>query len=143
MGRLASLVLVLVFVLSMTLAGCASRDASSQGEGMWVEVNFSDRHRCSRISPEISIYNPPAGTTYYEVRISQRGTPDRYLGGVRWNYGGLNSDNADVIPEGGLGTSYRGPCPNGTGTTSYRFMVYAKSAQDQKLAVAEYVLTLE
>ena len=143
MGRLASLVLLLVFALSMTLAGCGTRDTSSQNEGMWVEVNFSDRHRCSRISPEISIYNPPAGTKYYEVRISQRGNPDRYLAGVRWNFGGLNSDNADVIPEGGLGTSYRGPCPTGGAPTSYRFIVYAKSAQAQKLAVAEYMLTLE
>lgn len=145
MGRSSCLLLACVLLCSSLLTGCGmSGNTSDVPEGTRVEVNFGDRHRCSRISPEITVYNPPRGTAYYEVRVSQVGTsPERYLGGSRWVYGGLNSDGADVIPEGGLSTMYRSPCPSRPGET-YRFTVYCMSKTSTKpLAICDYVINLK
>lgn len=145
MGRSSCLLLACVLLCSSLVTGCGLYgDSSDVPEGTRVEVSFGDRHRCSRISPEITIYNPPRGTDYYEVRVSQVGTsPERHLGGGRWAYGGLNSDGADVIPEGGLLSMYRAPCPSGSGE-SYRFTVYCMNkGSSQPLAISDFIITLE
>ncbi|MDO5537758.1 MAG: MbtF [Desulfovibrionaceae bacterium] len=131
---------------ALCLTGCSTADTTPQ-EGMSVTVNFGDVHRCSRISPEIVVYNPPKGTQYYEVRVTTADTPSRYLGGVRWDYGGLNEDGAQAIPEGALSNSYRGPCPPQgavAGGYQYRFSVSAMSGSSSApLAVSNYNLFLE
>ena len=146
MARLCCRILSCVLLSMMCLAGCSWKEAPVQ-EGMHVEVNFSDVHRCSRISPEILVYNPPRGTVYYDVRVSVVGTsPERYLGGGRWGYGGLNSDGADVIPEGGLLNTYRAPCVSGgmSSDRTFRFTVYAMSRESTTpLAISDYTLTLD
>ncbi len=128
----------------LCLAGCSSQTPAPT-EGMSIAVSFDNVHRCSRISPEITIYNPPRGTSYYEVRLTQVGT-SRYLGGGRWSYGGINEDGADVIPMGALLTSYRGPCPS-AGSVDGRQFTYTVSAMasgsSQPLAVSNYTIMLE
>ena len=145
MGRLSCLLFSCVLLGSSLLAGCAASNTPDEPEGTRVEVNFGDRHRCSRISPEITVYNPPRGTSYYEVRVSLVGSsPERYIGGGRWVFGGLNSDGADIIPEGGLLNMYRSPCPSNLSEKTYRYTVYCMSKDSsQPLAISDYLITLE
>ncbi len=128
---------------ALCLAGC-SANSSNPAEGMSVMVNFDDMHRCSRISPEITIYNAPRGTAYYEIRLTQVST-GIYLGGGTVSYSGLNSDGVDVIPMGVL-RSYRGPCPSQGESASERRFTYSVAATDRagnRLAVSNYTLFLE
>lgn len=112
---------------------------------MHVAVNFGDVHRCSRISPEIAVYNPPAGTEWYEVRVAVEGDRSRYLSASKCRAGSVNEEGADIIPEGGLSASYRAPCPSGSGRDRiFRFTVLAmKSGSSQPLASSDFVLTLD
>lgn len=146
MSRLPVFWLGLTLLVLVALGGCASRDTEGGNAGMNVEVNFADVHKCSRISPEIVVYNPPAGTRYYEVRVSVVGTsPEKFFSGGRWPYGGLNADGADVIPEGGLVNTYKAPCLSpGQSSKTYRFTVYARANNTSApLGIAAASVTLE
>ncbi len=140
-GRAAACLLISAFCLG----GCSSTDSTTE-QDMYVSVNFGDMHRCSRISPEITVYNAPRETQYFEVRVTTAESPVQYLGGGRWNCSGRNEDNADVIPEGALVNSYRGPCPPSTkpGPHEFRYTISAMSRQSEKpLAVQSYTLVLD
>lgn len=140
-----SLAAACLLVSVFCLGGCSSADSTAD-QDMYVTVNFSDLHRCSRISPEIAIYNAPRETQYYEVRLTTADTPAQFLGGGRWKCSGRNEDNADVIPEGALVNSYRGPCPPSTkpGPHQFRYVVSAMSSQSETpLAVRSYTLVLD
>lgn len=136
--------LALVFICALSAGGCSSADSTAQ-DGMSVAVNFGDMHRCSRISPEITIYNAPRETQYFEVRLTPEDNPSQYLGGGRWKCAGRNEDNADVIPEGTLVNSYRGPCPSaGSGSHVFRYTVSAMSSSSSTpLAVSSYTVDLD
>ena len=137
--------LALVFLCALGLSGCSSADTTAH-ESMSVAVNFGDMHRCSRISPEITVYNAPRETQYYEVRLTTEGSPSLYLGGGRWKCTGRNEDNADVIPEGALVNSYRGPCPSASksGSHAFRYTISAMSRDSATpLAVSTYTLDLD
>lgn len=128
------------------LCGCAAKE-EAQGEGaqaaaqedMVVVVDFRDVHRCSRISPEITIQNPPQGTKFYDVRLVERGATERFLGGGRWT-----EDGGGVIPEGALTRHYTGPCPKSGKTPEYIYVVSAMSEPEgQPLAVRLERLNLD
>ncbi len=75
---------------------------------MEVSVDFRDVHRCSRISPEITVAGAPQGTARYEVRLVEYGDRAMLLGSGIW--ADNDDDGAGVIPEGALTPHYRGPC---------------------------------
>lgn len=102
---------------------------------MAIDVGLSDIHRCSRISPQITVTDPPAGTTSYAVRLVEfTRDGERYLGGGTWQ-----ADGSGIIPEGGLTLHYRGPCPQRGRTGSFAYVVSAMGQDKiQPLAVRLY-----
>lgn len=107
----------------------------AKNNDMTLDVSLSDIHRCSRISPQITVTDPPAGTTSYAVRLVEfTRDGERYLGGGTWN-----ADDSGVIPEGGLTLHYRGPCPPRGKTGSFAYVVSAMGQDKiQPLAVRLY-----
>ena len=135
--------LMLIFVISLYLQGCGlfgDKKSDEETPDMEVTVNFQDVHRCSRISPEIMIKNPPKGTTSYDVRLIETNENDEIvLGGGTWA-----DDGSGVIPEGALTAHYRGPCPPQGQTRKYVYVVGAKKGQNpQPLAVRVSMVVLE
>lgn len=103
------------------LTACASKDNPPAPENdMNIQVDFTEVHRCSRISPEITIYNAPVNTRFYDVRLIEEGKEDRYLGGGTWD-----EDGSGVIPEGALTRHYTGPCPAKDRETTFVYVVSA------------------
>ncbi|MDR3320455.1 MAG: MbtF [Desulfovibrio sp.] len=110
---------LIFFWAVLQLPACAVRDADTSS-GMAVSVELSDTHRCSRISPEITVVDAPDSTEYFDIRLVEYGEEDSFLGGGSW----LN-DGSGVIPEGALTKHYRGPCPPLGRTKDYAFIVSA------------------
>ena len=134
------LVLPLLFA-ALLLAACAAKDETSDPEDtMTVTVDISEVHRCSRISPEITVAYAPKGTKFYDVRLIEYGAEEeRYFGGGTWV-----EDGSGVIPEGALTRHYRGPCPPGTKSVDYAYVVSAMENEGaQPLAVRLYRFTQE
>lgn len=131
-----------IYLLSFSLlAGCAARDENSEpdDDAMTVVVDFRDVHRCSRISPEITITNIPRGTRYYDVRLIEGGEQDRFLGGGTWR-----EDGSGIIPEGALTRHYTGPCPQQGKSLTYTYVVSAMESENgQPLEVRLYRLDQE
>lgn len=127
--------LVILLGLSplLLLGGCASRDetAAPIEENMQVSVDFREIHRCSRISPQITVAYAPKGTKFFDVRLVEIGDSERFLGGGRWNL-----DDTGIIPEGALTRHYTGPCPPKDEVTEYAYIVSAMESENgQPLAV--------
>lgn len=114
-----SLLWLVPLSLVFCLGGCASRETPEES-GMEVSVDFREVHRCSRISPEITVAYAPRGTKFYDVRLMQGGEQERYLGGGTWQ-----DDGSGVIPEGALTNHYMGPCPQNDRETEYLYVVTA------------------
>lgn len=113
----------LTLLLSVTgLAACGSKEEPlpPDPQGMTVEVDFRSVHRCSRISPNLTVRNIPRGTAYFDVRLVEQTPAERLLGGGTWS-----NDGSGQIPEGGLTKLYSGPCPPAGQERRY---VYAVSA---------------
>lgn len=125
-----------ITALAVALAGvtgCAwFNDESPRTQDMTVNIEFSDVHLCSRISPEIVVTNPPEGTRFFDVRLMEyANNQERILGGGRWK------NDGGVIPEGALTRHYVGPCPSGS--EEYAYVVAAETDENsQPLAVRIY-----
>ena len=141
-GRTLFLAPLLSLVLAaLLLGGCAARDENgAPEEGMTITVDLSEIHRCSRVSPEITVAYAPKGTKFYDVRLIEYGAEEeRFFGGGTWV-----EDGTGVIPEGVLTRHYRGPCPPGTKAVEYAYVVSAmESENSQPLAVRLYRFTQE
>lgn len=110
-----------LIMLCFLLQSCAWFDNAPQEEStMSIIVDFQDVHRCSRISPEITVINPPDGTSYFDVRLIEEGKMERLLGGGTWR-----ADTGNQIPEGGLTQHYMGPCPPTGSNITYTYIVSA------------------
>ena len=125
------------------LSGCGlfgSGSSNAEGQVMEVAVQFQDVHRCSRISPEIRVSNPPAGTVSYDVSlVEDDGSEKMILGSGSWG-----EDGSGIIPEGALTGHYRGPCPPDGKSRKYTFVVGARQKNSpQPLAVRIYELNVE
>lgn len=107
----------------LLLNACAKHQDIEPEEDMAIAVDFGEVHRCSRISPEITIKDPPAGTRFYDVRLVEEGKTDRFLGGGIWN-----EDGSGIIPEGALTRHYTGPCPAANEVTTFVYVVSAMEA---------------
>lgn len=132
---------LLPLCVAALLAGCAGRDGPEAGmEEMVVGVEFRPVHRCSRISPEMTVAYAPSGTRFYNVRLVEYGDGvERFLGGGRWN-----ADASGLIPEGALTTHYMGPCPPAGQSRDYAYIVSAMSEEGQTpLAVSSYRFSQE
>lgn len=135
--------LLFIFVIFLYIQGCSlfsDKSTEDATPDMQVSVNFQEVHRCSRISPEITIQNAPKGTTSYDIRlIEANGNDEIMLGGGTWA-----EDGSGVIPEGAMTVHYRGPCPPAGQTRKYVYVVGAKKDQNlQPLAVRVAILDLE
>ena len=137
----ASTLLAPLLFATLLLAACAARDENAPPEeGMTITVDLSEVHRCSRISPEITVAYAPKGTKFYDIRlIEYGGEVERFYGGGTWV-----EDGSGVIPEGALTRHYLGPCPPGTKSVDYAYVVSAmESENSQPLAVRLYRFTQE
>ena len=83
----------------------------------------ADMERCfSNVSPEIFLFNVPAGTTQLRVKMVDRDAVSYPHGGGRIDYNGEAS-----IPKGAL-KKWKGPCPP-SGTHTYEFIVDARAGK--------------
>lgn len=139
-GRLGAALLPLC-ALAM-LAGCAGQEEPQpQAEQqMIIGVELRPVHRCSRISPEMTVAYAPSGTKFYRVRLMEYADGgERFIGGGDWN-----ADGTGLIPEGALTTHYMGPCPPDGQTRDYAYVISAMSVEGEPpLAVSTYRFTQE
>lgn len=125
----------------LAIGACAGKESEeTPPEGtMTVNVDFAEIHRCSRISPEITVAYAPKGTKFYDVRLIEKGEMDRFLGGGTWR-----DDGTGLIPEGALTRHYSGPCPPADRKVEYIYVVSALESEDsQPLAVRLFKLIPE
>lgn len=111
---------LLLLALALMNGACASKDTTQEAPDMEIAVDFRGVHRCSRISPEITVAYAPKGTKFYDVRLMQGGEEERYMGGGIWR-----EDGSGIIPEGALTNHYTGPCPPKDQETEYFYVVTA------------------
>ena len=129
----------MALVAVMGLSGCGGKDVP-QDNRMHVFTEIHDMHRCTRISPEIKVTNPPADTGYYSVRLDRVGEISRYQGGGTWRFNGVVEEGINTIPEGALTQNYRGPCESGR----YRLTVSAlKRGESEPLDVSSYTFDVQ
>lgn len=121
-----------IMLVPFLVCACSARDDSPpQGEQMTISVDFREVHRCSRISPEITVAYAPKGTKFYDVRLIEEGQQDRFLGGGTWQ-----ADGTGLIPEGALTRHYTGPCPPKDREVEYAYVISAMETENgQPLAV--------
>lgn len=134
-------VLMPALCAALLLPACAAKEKEEAPAGMSVTVNLRDVHRCSRISPEITVAQAPNGTDYFDVRLVEYtgDSQELYLGGGAWN-----NDGSGTIPEGGLTRHYRGPCPPSGQARDFAFVVAAMhKGSMQPLAVRLHRFTQE
>jgi phosphatidylethanolamine-binding protein (PEBP) family uncharacterized protein len=116
------LILVTIAV-SFLVFSCAGTKISPNAVKLGVNFNLEPKHKCSSISPEITVSNIPSGTKELKVVLVDRDVPT-------WNHGGgtVAYKGSGVIPEGALKSGYNGPCPP-SGSHTYEFKVKAMDAK--------------
>lgn len=116
---------IVILIMAALLPGCAEKSGEPEPEeSMQVSVDFREIHLCSKISPEITVAYAPRGTKFYDVRLMEEGSGERYLGGGSWQ-----EDGTGLIPEGALTRHYTGPCPPKDRRVQY---VYAITAMESE-----------
>lgn len=99
----------------------------AQASDLEVMFQFEARHRCSKLSPEITVGNVPEGTKSFKVKMIDFQARKYKHGG-----GTVENDGSGKIAEGAL-KSYKGPCPP-SGKHTYQFTVKALDAEGDTLA---------
>ncbi len=117
-------------------SGCAIMQDSD--DDMQVSAVIRSVHRCSRISPEIEIYNIPKDTMRFEVSLQDRADLSRIHGGGMWN-----NDESGIIPEGALTRHYMGACPPEGESRSYQYVVKALASDGRVLEENKYIFEQE
>ncbi len=128
--------LLLSLMVTFLLPGCAVMQESS--DDMQVSAVIRSVHRCSRISPEIEIYNIPKDAKTFEVSLQDRADLSRIHGGGNWN-----NDDTGIIPEGALTRHYMGACPPEGESRSYQYVVKAFAADGRLLDENKYIFEQE
>lgn len=125
----------ITFAGLVLLCSCAGKDnPQPNDDNFTISVDFREVHRCSRISPEITVAYAPVGTKFYDVRLIENGNGERFLGGGRWL-----EDGSGIIPEGALTSHYSGPCPPKDKRIEYTYVVSAmEEGSEQPLEVRLY-----
>ncbi len=129
----------LSLLVTVLLVGCGTQQpVYHDNSDMEVSVVLRSVHRCSRISPEIEIFNPPANTANFEVILQDRTDVDRMHGGGVWR-----NDGSGIIPEGALNRHYVGACPPAGTSRSYQYVVKALDSQQNTLVTRHYIFEQE
>ena len=129
MGTFRWLVVFSLLLVSGYLATQVAADeeqTTPNSVELTVDFSFEEKHRCSRISPEISVSGIPAGTKSLMVKLKKVWT-----GGPRGEWKVIN-DGSGIIPAGSLKSDYFGPCPPKGSHLRYQFTVKAVS-EDGKI----------
>ena len=129
----------LIALALFALCGCGAKENETPPEeDMTINVDFLERHICSRVSPEITVAYAPHGTKFYDVRLVEYNDGnERFMGGGRWN-----EDGSGLIPEGALTRHYQGPCPKKDQRIQYAYIVTAMEDDNaQPLAVRVHRFT--
>lgn len=132
--RASRQIAICLFAGLFLLGGCGAKDDPApqpEEEDMEIAVDFREVHRCSRISPEITVAYAPKGTKFYDVRLVEQADTGRFLGGGAWP-----NDGSGLIPEGALTRHYSGPCPPKDREVEFAYIVSAMESENgQPLAV--------
>lgn len=103
------------------LAACQTTPVAEDAAALGVDFTWSERSRCSPVSPAIKVTGVPEDTAYLKVTMKDLNKPNYRHGGGEVAYEG-----SGAIAEGALG-QYKGPCPP-MGQHTYRFTVEALNA---------------
>ncbi len=115
------------------LGGCGTKQNSA--DTLDVTADIGERHRCSRISPEIEIDNYPSDTVTFDVSLQDRADLSRIHGGGMWK-----NDDTGIIPQGALTRHYIGACPpDDDSERSYQFVVKALDEDGLVLGQGRYI----
>ncbi len=107
-----------------------------------VSVDLSTRHRCSRISPEISVSGIPAEVETLEVILEDTTDMQRMHGGGSYDHD--DDGTSATIPEGALTRYYTGPCPSAADNGRiYQYVVKAFNEDKRMLASGTYAFEQE
>ncbi len=107
-------------VTAFTIAGCNTMPVVDDAAKLDVQVVWTAKSGCSRVSPPISLQGLPASTKFIEVRMVDLDSPTFNHGG-----GELQFKGDATIPEGSL-QYFIGPCP--PSPHNYKFTVKAINA---------------
>ena len=112
--------------VTLVAALCAVSGPALAGD-LTVTFKFDGSSKCSRVSPQITVGNIPAGTVAFKVKLRDLD--------VVWRHGGgtVPNDGSGVIKKGALKEGYNGPCPP-SGSHTYEFTVKALDGNDDVLA---------
>ena len=113
---------VLPFIALVGLSGCQSIPMAEDAASLDVSFEWSNRSRCSSISPEIKIGSIPSGTSFLKVKMIDLDKPSYPHGGGEVSY-----TMEPLIAEGAL-KSYTGPCPPNN-PHRYEFTVQALNTE--------------
>ncbi len=132
-------------LLSMLLLTACGKDyvppAPDLQRELEVTVHINDTHRCSRISPEIEIESPPAGTVAFDITLQDTTKNGPSHGGGTYEYDG---DSTAVIPEGALTRYYTGPCPSAADNGRiYQYVVKALDVNKRMIGIGTFAFEQE
>ncbi len=136
-GEVGMHILLLIMLTTVFFTGCASQQFED-GNDMDVTAVIRSIHRCSRISPEIEVYNAPLETARFDVTLEDRSDPSRIHGGGSWP-----NDGSGSIPEGALTRHYMGACPPANTSRSYQYVVKAIDVNNKVLVIRNYIFEQE
>lgn len=107
-------------VVLLTLTGCKTIPVAADASKLDVQVKWTEKSGCSRVSPPITLKGLPASTKFIEVRMVDLDLPT-------FNHGGGDIDyiGQTIIAEGSL-KFFNGPCP--PNPHNYKFTVNAINA---------------
>lgn len=124
-----------IVLLALATAACASTGPGSNAAKLTVEFSWDNVRPCSTESPEIKVFNAPAGTTRLKIELVDVDTMFSSHGGGEVAYRGA------TVPAGAL-RDFRGPCPLGGKLTSAVRYEFRVSALDATGAVIGYGVAL-
>ncbi len=107
-----------------------------------VSVDISTRHRCSRISPEITVSGIPDDVETLDIILEDTTNMQRAHGGGSYDHD--DDGSTATIPEGALTRYYTGPCPSAADNGRiYQYVVKAFNADKRILAAGTYAFEQE
>jgi hypothetical protein len=121
-----------IVLLALAASACASTGPASNAAKLVVEFSWEKARPCSNESPEIKVFNAPAGTARLRFELVDLDALFSSHGGGVVDYKGT-----PLVPAGAL-RDYRGPCPQGGKTTAAVQYELRVSALDTKGAVIGY-----
>ena len=121
--------MIIVFV---AFSGCGSEPrVVEDAANLNVDFDWTEKSRCSTVSPPITVANVPQQTRYLKVTIKDLDMPSYNHGGGEFPYNG-----SSIIREAAISSYYRGPPPPYGVVHSYELTVQALGP-DRKLVLGQ------